>query len=100
MENFKMDDFTMPSELKVGDVVKGIVVQVEKNTIYLDVQSFTEGKMYLEHFTKDASITSFEGLVKVGDEIVFAKYSGAEFNHEGKKYLILAEHDVLAVIEK
>ena len=38
--------------------------------------------------------------VKVGDEIVFAKYSGAEFNHEGKKYLILAEHDVLAVIEK
>ena len=38
MENFKMDDFTMPSELKVGDVVKGIVVQVEKNTIYLDVQ--------------------------------------------------------------
>ena len=30
MENFKMDDFTMPSELKVGDVVKGIVVQVEK----------------------------------------------------------------------
>ena len=69
MENFKMDDFTMPSELKVGDVVKGIVVQVEKNTIYLDVQSFTEGKMYLEHYTKDASITSFEGLVKVGDEI-------------------------------
>lgn len=37
--------------------------------------------------------------VKVGDKIVFAKYSGAEFSHEGKKYLILAEHDVLAVIE-
>ena len=38
--------------------------------------------------------------VKVGDKIVFAKYSGREFTHEGKKYLILAEHDVLAVIEK
>ncbi len=38
--------------------------------------------------------------VKVGDKIVFAKYSGSEFTHEGKKYLILAEHDVLAVIEK
>lgn len=38
--------------------------------------------------------------VKVGDEVVFAKYSGSEFTHEGKKYLILAEHDVLAVIEK
>ena len=38
--------------------------------------------------------------VKVGDEVVFAKYSGSEFSHEGKKYLILAEHDVLAVIEK
>ena len=38
--------------------------------------------------------------VKVGEEVVFAKYSGSEFTHEGKKYLILAEHDVLAVIEK
>lgn len=69
MENFKMDDLTMPKELRVGDVVKGVVVQVEANTIYLDVQSFTEGVMHLDHYTKDKSVTSFKGLVKVGDEI-------------------------------
>ena len=69
MENYKMDDLTMPKELRVGDVVKGVVVQVEANTIYLDVQSFTEGVMHLDHYTKDKSVTSFKGLVKVGDEI-------------------------------
>lgn len=38
--------------------------------------------------------------VKVGDEVVFAKYSGTEVKHEGKNYLILNERDLLAVIEK
>ena len=38
--------------------------------------------------------------VKVGDEVVFAKYSGTEVKHEGKNYLILSERDLLAVIEK
>ncbi|MGI6263594.1 MAG: co-chaperone GroES [Succiniclasticum sp.] len=37
--------------------------------------------------------------VKVGESVVFAKYSGTEFKYEGKKYLILAERDILAVVE-
>ena len=36
--------------------------------------------------------------VKVGDEVVFAKYSGTEFKYDGKDYLILSERDVLAVL--
>ncbi len=38
--------------------------------------------------------------VKVGDEVIFAKYCGAEVKHDGKDYLILSERDLLAVIEK
>ena len=38
--------------------------------------------------------------VKVGDEVVFAKYSGSEVKLDGKNYLILCERDILAVIEK
>lgn len=36
--------------------------------------------------------------VKVGEEVVFAKYSGTEFKLDGKEYLILSERDLLAVL--
>ncbi len=66
MENFEFD---MPKDLAVGDKVTGVVVQVEDKTIYLDVKSFTEAVMHLDHYTKDKNVTSFKGLVKVNDEI-------------------------------
>lgn len=37
--------------------------------------------------------------VKVGDTVLFGRYSGTEVKIQDKKYLILRESDVLAVIE-
>ena len=37
--------------------------------------------------------------LKVGDTVLFAKYSGTEFKHEDDDLLILSERDILAVIE-
>jgi len=37
--------------------------------------------------------------VKVGDKILFGKYSGTEIKIDGEEHLILREDDVLAVIE-
>ncbi len=37
--------------------------------------------------------------VKVGDRVLYAKYSGTEIKLDGKKVLILREADVLAVVE-
>ena len=37
--------------------------------------------------------------LKVGDTVLFAKYSGTEFKGEDDDLLILSERDVLAVIE-
>jgi chaperonin GroES len=37
--------------------------------------------------------------VKVGDEVLFAKYAGTEFKLDDQELLILAEKDILAVIE-
>jgi chaperonin GroES len=37
--------------------------------------------------------------VKVGDTVLFAKYSGTEIKMDGKKMLILKENDVLAIVE-
>ncbi len=36
--------------------------------------------------------------VKVGDKVLFAKYSGTEVKIEGVDYLILAERDILAIV--
>jgi chaperonin GroES len=35
--------------------------------------------------------------VKVGDRIIYSKYSGSEVKIDGKEYLIISEKDVLAV---
>ena len=43
--------------------------------------------------TKENPIT-----VKVGDVVLYGKYSGTELNHEGKDYLIMKENDILAII--
>lgn len=36
--------------------------------------------------------------VKVGDEVIFAKYAGTEFKIDDEDLLILSEKDVLAVV--
>lgn len=48
--------------------------------------------------------TSDEGKViapevKVGDKVLFGKYSGSEITVDGKEYLILKEEDILAIVK-
>jgi chaperonin GroES len=37
--------------------------------------------------------------VKVGDKVVYSKYSGSEIKIDGEEYLIIRESDILAVKE-
>jgi len=37
--------------------------------------------------------------VKVGDKILFGKYSGTEIKIEGEEFLMMREEDILGVIE-
>jgi chaperonin GroES len=36
--------------------------------------------------------------VKVGDEVLYGKYSGTELSLEGKDYLIMRESDIYAIL--
>jgi chaperonin GroES len=36
--------------------------------------------------------------VKVGDQVLYGKYSGTEINIDGKDYLIMRQNDILAII--
>jgi chaperonin GroES len=36
--------------------------------------------------------------VKVGDNVLYGKYSGTEIQHDGKDYLIMKESDIFAIV--
>ena len=37
--------------------------------------------------------------IKVGDTIVYTKFSAVEIQHEGKDYFVVAERDIIAVVD-
>ena len=39
-----------------------------------------------------------EMSVKIGDQVLYGKYSGTELNFEGNDYLMMRESDLLAII--
>ena len=43
--------------------------------------------------TKDQEMT-----VKVGDEVLYGKYSGTEISIDGTNYLIMRESDIYAIV--
>lgn len=39
-----------------------------------------------------------EMVLKAGDDVLFGKYAGTELELDGKKYLIMRQSDVLAIL--
>ncbi len=48
--------------------------------------------------TEDGKLLPMD--VKVGDKVLFGKYSGSEIKLDGIDYLIMREDDILGVLEK
>ncbi|HHX10164.1 MAG TPA: co-chaperone GroES [Firmicutes bacterium] len=44
--------------------------------------------------------TKLEPEVKVGDRVIYSKYSGTEIKIDGEEYLIVRESDILAIRNK
>ncbi len=47
--------------------------------------------------TEDGKVIPLD--VKVGDRILFGKYSGTEVKIEGEEHLIMRQDDILAIVE-
>lgn len=41
-----------------------------------------------------------EMQVEVGQEVLYTKYSGTECTFDGKKYIVIKQSDILAILEK
>ena len=39
-----------------------------------------------------------EMILKPGDKVLYGKYAGTELDHEGAKYLIMRQSDVVAIL--
>lgn len=48
--------------------------------------------------TDDGKVIPME--VKVGDKVLYGKYSGTEIKIDGQEYLILHQDDILGIIEE
>jgi len=40
-----------------------------------------------------------EMSAKVGDEVLYGKYSGTEMEFEGETYIVIRENDILGIVE-
>jgi len=47
---------------------------------------------------EDGTIVELD--VKVGDRILFGKYSGSDFKLDGKEYMIMREDEILGILDK
>ena len=79
----------VPNEKKVGSIV---LTSEKKAGNVATVIAVGPGK-------KDEKGNVAPLALKEGMKVVYREYSGTEFEDEGKKYLLIKEDDILAVIE-
>lgn len=78
------------------EVTKGGIIipdTVKEKPMQGEVVAVGSGKML-----EDGKIIPLE--VKVGDKVLYGKYSGTEVKVEGEEYLIVKESEILAILNK
>lgn len=97
------------SELKLKPLADRIVVRA------MEAEETTKGGIILPDTAKEKPVEGtivaagpgkisddgkkIEMEVKVGDKILYGKYSGTEITVEGEEYLIMRESDVFAIVK-
>jgi len=73
---------------KIGNI---ILPEIAKRPEISEVVALGSGKI-------DGKEVEFE--VKIGDHVIYNKYSGSDFKIDNEIYTIIKEKDILAIIEK
>ena len=87
------DELTAP-HLQVNTLAKDSNLQDDPTKTLIDVMN----KMLGDEPTK-SEWKYAQNVPEVGNKVVFAKYSGSEIKLDEKKYVIMSEKDILAVLE-
>ncbi|MEC4676701.1 MAG: co-chaperone GroES, partial [Nitrospirota bacterium] len=74
---------------------------------YTEESEKTAGGLYIPDSAKEKpqkgdveAVGSEVKEIKIGNTILFDKYSGSKVNIDGNEYLIIKEEDILGIIEK
>lgn len=74
-----------PAEEKVGGII--IPDTAKEKPLNGTIVAVGEG-------TKDEKM-----ILKEGDNVLYGRYAGTELEYEGKKYLMMRQSDVLAIVK-
>ncbi len=90
-----LGDRILIKPLKAGEKTKGGIILPDTAK-----EKPQEGKVIAVGKGKTLESGKVEPLeVKVGDKVLYGKYSGTEIKIESEEHLIVKEEDVLAIIE-
>ena len=81
----------MPEEVTKGGII--IPDTAKEKPMQGEVIAVGNGKI-----AENGNVTPLQ--VKVGDKVLYGKYSGTEVSIEGDEYLIMRESDIYAIINK
>ena len=97
------------AELKIKPLADRIVIQA------MEAEETTKGGIILPDTAKEKPVEGtivaagpgkvtddgkkIELEVKVGDKVLYGKYSGTEITVDGEEYLIMRESDVFAIVK-
>jgi chaperonin GroES len=97
------------AELKIKPLADRIVIQA------MEAEETTKGGIILPDTAKEKPVEGtivaagpgkvsddgkkIEMEVKVGDKVLYGKYSGTEVTVDGEEYLIMRESDVFAIVK-
>lgn len=91
-----LGDRVLVKPLEEKEVKKGNIIipdTAKEKPQQGEVIAVGKGKM-----TEDGKLLPME--VKVGDKVLYGKYSGTEIKIDGQEYLILNQDDILGIIEE
>lgn len=79
-------------------VIKSLEVK-EKQVGGIYIPDTAKEKPQIGEIIAIGSDEDLQEVVKVGDQILYAKYGGTEVELEGQKLIIVSRSDILAVVE-
>lgn len=90
-----LDDRVMVKPIEPAEVKKGGIIipdTAKERPMHGEVKAVGTG-----HRMEDGKVSPM--TVKVGDKILYGKYSGTEISVDGEDLLIMRESDVMAIVE-
>jgi chaperonin GroES len=93
----------MEAKMTLKPIEDRVVIELEnenaeKNVGGIIIPDTAKDKPNIGKIIAVGTDEELQKIIKVGDRVIYAKYSGTEIEVDGKKLLIISKTDILAVV--